>query len=207
MAFKDKVLASVVSELSTNKADHDWLLGRVTWENVRGSESLLSVYGADVIEPQNFGGYLKEKLHNAVLTGPGVITQSDLQLAIDDLVNSMKYAAESYRIQSFSSMETHCGGILRATVAVVLAKKGPATKSGTPTYGCVVYKAVYDLIANTNAHWWDDKQCLTKSKGWATYKAMKDFQANCDRLLAHLKDSGVATIATYSTTNELLASF
>lgn len=99
-------------------------------------------------------------------------------------------------------METILGGSLRATVAIVLARKASATDIEVAS--CIqtkhfylfnnlfmiiicIDKAMYYITANNDARWHNALGHLERCKGWAIHKAILDFQANSDKLLVFLK--------------------
>jgi len=199
-AFKDKVLKDVDQQLGVLRDDYLWIKDNTCWPNVACSDSLLAVYGADLVPLADYGKYLQEKLKDAVLEG---LTYSDVNAAIQDVLSSIKYAAESHRIITFSSMETHGGGRLRATVAIVLVRK-----ANPNTLASVVYKAIYDITAKDDCYWRNSKNHLEKSKGWAQHKALEDFRKNHEKLLIHLRDPGIdSVISTHSSVDQVLNSF
>lgn len=99
---------------------------------------------------------------------------------------------------AFSSMETTLGGRLRASVSVVLARK-----NGT-TIGSGIYKAIYDITANSNAVWHNTLGHLEKAKGWAIHQAMSDFRKNRDLLMINWRTPNMDSTITATLTNEEL---
>lgn len=201
--FKELVLADVKSAIVQNKPDYDYVLANTAWQNVAEGTSLLTMYGRDIVEPPNFVNYLKDKLSDVILSGSGVLVGSDLDILIKDLNSSLKWGKEAYRTTAFSSMETHAGGSLRASVAVLLVRK--LNSPAGDQLHCFVYKSIYDITAKSNAHWHNGRNHLDKAKGWAIYKAMHDFQTQCDQLLEHLtNDSQNVEIRKTAAPTELI---
>jgi len=199
------ILADVESQLTKHRDDYQWMVDNTAWHNVEFASTHLQAFGADLVHFDKLQAYIEQKLSDAVLTGPNVITSGSVKVQAEDIVGSLRFAASTYRMFPVTSMEVNIpGGILRSTVAIVVAKKGASGGVGT-----VVYRAKYDIKAKNNAVWHNRLDHIEKAKGWAIYKAFEDFKRNCDTLLLHINNTAQENpVITYRMSDgELLASF
>jgi len=209
--FKDIVLAEADKKLKIYEGDYNWLVANSNWDVVSTRDTSLKLYGVDMVLPDNYGSYLREILGDSVLKGAGVISTSNVESSIEEILVAVKYASEVVRVMAFTSIETHLGGSFRATVAIVLARKNKEANKGT-AIGSVVYKATYDITVKDNAYPHHPalglehaERWLEKAKGWATYKALTDFQTNADKLLMFLLEPG--KIGVFHSNSDYMASF
>jgi len=203
--FKDEVLYNLEQQVQAHQEDYNWINQNTTWKNVALSKSTLSVYGRDNIVLANVGNYVRGKLSDVELTGPGILKQSEgrVESFVNTVESSLRYAAQSCKMTTFASMETSLGGRFRTTVVIIVARK-----LGEDEVSLAVYKAVYDIIANSNAYWHDRTEHLQRSSGWAIHLALEDFRVNCDALLMYLSDPNQnATIMKTMTRQQIMDSF
>jgi hypothetical protein len=186
--FKDLVIQEADKSLRARLPDYNWFVQNTNWSGVAQASNALTVYGRDKVLLSNYKNYLDNKLSNVILSGRSITSNSDYNATINDMISSITYAQEIYKLVAFSSMDTSPGGALRASVAIVLARKYDASHLGS-----VVYKAIYDVTAK-NAHVWHNQLGhLQKAQGWAIYKALSDFKKNADHLLSYMYVDGTNT--------------
>lgn len=191
VTFGELVAQETSRSLAKQLPDYNWVQENTNWPGVELISNSLTVYGRDTLQLANFSNYLKEKLADAVLRGASVISQSDFNESINDMLGSLKYSAEVFRLVAFSSMEITAGGKLRASVAIVLARKIETD----PSYvGSVVYKAIYDIKAQNDHYWNNSRGHLQRIKGWAIYKALTDFNDNSSYLLSGIYNAKIPVI-------------
>jgi len=186
----------ITERKAITKPDYDFIMNFTNWPGVQELNNMLSVYGVDTLDLKNFKHYLETKLSDLLLRGENVITHSSVPVYLDDICKSLEICNEVWRVIAVSSMSTTAGGSLRASVAIVLARRKGQDVAN------VIYKATYDIKAK-DTHIWHNgvdhleksKNWLEKSKNWALHKALIDFSRNSDMLLAYLREDWSASIS------------